>query len=90
VKASLSNVKSMLRSKKRKKVARHAEGNQVIEHGMKPSIARVPSGSSKLEQLEQHIDECLIEARLLDKEGLDDVIHYLRRARNAVVWKIGQ
>lgn len=89
VKTGLSNIKSVLRSKKRKKVARRAEENQVIEHGMKAKVARVPTGSSKLEELEQHIDECLIEARLLDKEGLEDVIHHLRRARNAVVWKIG-
>jgi hypothetical protein len=78
------------RGKKRKKEARHAEEYQVIEHGMKPTVARVPTGSSKLEQLEQHIDECLIEARLLDKERLEEVIHHLRKARNPVVWKIGQ
>jgi hypothetical protein len=90
VKTSLSNIKSVLRSKKRGRVAKRAEENQVVEHGMQASIARVPTGSSKLELLEQHIDECLIEARMLDKVGLEDVIHYLRRARNAVVWKIGQ
>lgn len=90
VKVGLQNIKGVLRSKKRKKVARRAEGNQIVEHGMKANVARVPTGSSKLELLEQHIDECLIEARLLDKEGLEDVIHHLRRARNAVVWKIGQ
>jgi hypothetical protein len=90
VKASLSNIKSVLRSKKRGRVAKRAEGNQIVEHGMKASVARVPTGTSKLEHLEQQIDECLIEARLLDREGLEDVINHLRRARNAVVWKIGQ
>ena len=57
-------------------------------HGM--TAAKTPVKVSKLEALEQHIDECLHEARLLDKDGLEDVINHLRRARNAVVWKIGQ
>jgi hypothetical protein len=29
-------------------------------------------------------------ARSLRREGFDDVIGYLRRARNEVVWKMGQ
>jgi hypothetical protein len=29
-------------------------------------------------------------ARGIDAEGLRDVVAYLRRARNAVVWKQGQ
>jgi hypothetical protein len=43
-----------------------------------------------LEALEEQIDECLTFAKRLDREGLQDVIVLLRRARNAVVWKAGQ
>jgi hypothetical protein len=35
------------------------------------------------------LDNCLTDAKHLDREGLDDVIRMLRNARNAVVWKLG-
>lgn len=91
VKANLSNLKSVLRSKKRKKVARRAEAmpNGQVSQPAAP-VARKVTGSSKLEALEFQIDECLTMARQTDREGLHDVIGLLRRARNAVVWKIGQ
>jgi hypothetical protein len=92
VKANLSNLKSVLRSKKRKKVAKRAEEGQPTATGHTPtaSVARKPTGNSKLEGLEYQIDECLIAAKQLDREALHEVIDSLRRARNAVVWKIGQ
>ena len=96
----LPNITSILRSKKRKKVARSAEAalpNGQVSQSSQPvssapavKVARVATGSSKLEGLELQIDECLISARHLDKEGLHDVIAMLRKVRNAVVWKIGQ
>jgi hypothetical protein len=43
-----------------------------------------------LPALEEQIDECLTLARGLDREGLADVIAILRRARNEVVWKMGE
>ena len=43
-----------------------------------------------LERLEEQIDECLTLARTLDREGLSGVIVMLRRARNEVVWKMGE
>jgi hypothetical protein len=43
-----------------------------------------------LELLEEQIDDCLILAKHLDREGLDSVIKLLRRARNEVDWKVGQ
>jgi len=92
VKSNLSNIKSVLRSKKRKKVAKRAEApgpNGAITQALAP-VARKATGSSKLDELELQIDECLILARQLDREALHDVIGLLRRARNAVVWKIGQ
>ncbi len=90
VKQSLSNIKSILRSKKRKKVARRAQAAQPVGAEPQLQVARKPTGGSKLEALELQIDESLILARQLDREGLADVIGLLRRARNAVVWKIGQ
>jgi hypothetical protein len=92
VKSNLSNIKSVLRSKKRKKVARVAQADPPAATPAAPQakVARIPTGGSKLEALELQIDECLIAARHLDREGLHDVIGMLRRARNAVVWKIGQ
>jgi len=92
VKANLSNLKSVLRSKRRKKVARRAQEaqpNGAAAH-LAPPVARKALGGTKLDELELQIDECLILARQLDRLGLHDVIGLLRRARNAVVWKIGQ
>lgn len=95
VKTSLSNIKSVLRSKGRKKKARKAtqQAEHMQEWLQQPKEKRPQpalSAADGLENLERHIDDCLHEARLLDREGLEDVMNYLRRARNAVVWKIGQ
>jgi hypothetical protein len=84
-----------MRSKKRKKVAKGAEHAQPSQETMAVArvatpVARKPLGSSKLDQLELQIDDCLILARQMDQEGLHDVIGLLRKARNEVVWKIGQ
>jgi len=43
-----------------------------------------------LEALEQLIDECLVLAKTLDRESLEDVIQHLRIARNTVVRKTGE
>ena len=90
IKANLSNLKSVLRSKNRTKVAqdKEQENEQVVDREITP-VARVASGSSDLEVLELQIDECLILAKQLDREGLENVINHLRKARNEVVWKIG-
>jgi hypothetical protein len=83
---------NVLRSKKRKKVAKRVEAPQAngpVVVAAAP-VARKATGGSKLEGLEFQIDECLILARQLDREGLQEVIGLLRRARNAVVWMIGQ
>jgi hypothetical protein len=92
IKGNLSNIKSVLRSKKRKKVAKRAEAAQpatAFALAAAP-VARKPLGHTKLDELELQIDECLILARQLDRDGLHDVIGLLRRARNEVVWKMGQ
>jgi hypothetical protein len=87
VRAGFMNAKSALRHKKRKRKGKQAEqphGEAVHEL---PKPVNRPHG---LEKLEEQIDDCLTSARLLDREGLEAVIHHLRRARNEVVWKIGQ
>jgi len=40
--------------------------------------------------LEEQIDDCLALAKEMDREGLVSVIALLRRARNEVVWKMGE
>jgi hypothetical protein len=89
VKQNLANIKSVLRSKRRrggrKPLDGQAGGHEAVA-AAKP--ARVPARG--LEKLEESIDECLWLARGLDPEGLEEVVELLRRARNAVVWKMGQ
>jgi hypothetical protein len=98
IKAHLSNVKSTMRSKKRRRVAQrtaepHPNG-AVSQPGQATSVAlavkRKPTGTTKLDELEYQIDECLILAKHMDRDALHEVISHLRRARNAVVWMIGQ
>ena len=62
-------------------------GNETAPLAIKP---RPAPHKSKLETLEEQIDECLTYARSLGHEGLEvDVIFHLRKARNGVVWKMG-
>jgi hypothetical protein len=89
VKANLSNLKSVMRSKGRKKKAKAAIAAASVP-GAKKIASLTHHSKSKLELLEEQIDESLTAARFLDKEGLADVILHLRKARNAVVWKMGQ
>jgi hypothetical protein len=88
VKNSLFNIKSVLRKqrRRRKAAARPEEQSAVLAAAPeKPKTAR-----RALEALEEQIDQCLLAARALDPEGLASVISQLRRARNEVVWKIGE
>jgi hypothetical protein len=86
VKNILSNVKSIVRKKRRKKAGK----KQVAEV---TNIVAAPTATvplAKLEALEEQIDDCLTLTKRLDRDGLAEVISLLRRARNGVVWKIGQ
>jgi hypothetical protein len=85
VKQNLSNVKSLLRNKLRNKPGKAAAESQPAEPAAAPR-----KGVRGLETLEEQIDECMTLAKNLDREGLDDVINLLRKARNKVVWKIGE
>ena len=87
VKQGLANLKSVLRSKGRKKAVR-AEPSAAAETVAVAMVQKVRSGS--LDTLEERIDDALTMARTLDREGLETVIAALRRARNEVVWKMGQ
>jgi hypothetical protein len=90
VQGHMSNVKSLLRKKGRKKIGRPKTVEQdgaVQAVSTPPKPTRIaPKG---LEALEEMIDDCLTVAKRMDREGLDDVIRLLRNARNAVVWKLG-
>jgi hypothetical protein len=90
VRQGLSNVKSVLRKKGRKrgKKGRLSRGALAVTNGVAPKIIRIPA--TVLVKLEVQIDACLTLARTTDADGLGDVIRELRSARNAVVWKQGK
>jgi len=88
VKANLANLKSVLRSKQRSKVASRAQ--KKLAPGEQKKVATVPTGDTQLELLEYQIDECMILAKSMDRDDLESIISHLRRARKEVVWKIGK
>ena len=85
VKANLANLKSNLRKKRRIQRGKRAElaDNGIQAVGKRPSI-------KGLELLEEQIDDCLTVAKHLDRQGLHEIISLLRRARNGIVWMIGE
>jgi hypothetical protein len=88
VRQNLSNIKSVLRKQSRKarrpkKVRPDARANSATAEAPRKAVRG-------LDALEEQIDECLTLARNLDREGLASVIGMLRRARNEVVWKMGE
>jgi hypothetical protein len=89
IKANLANVKSVLRKKKRKKPGRKPGQSTVsVVATVVAEPARI--NTKGFEQLEEQIDDCLTAARSLDRDVLHNVIGLLRKARNEVVWKLGQ
>jgi hypothetical protein len=88
VKVGLSNIKSVLRSKGRKRKARKATAGANAE--VSSHTPAGPQPKPRLGVLEEAIDECLMMAKAADRQGLEPVIDLLRRARNLVVWKMGQ
>src|ERR1700730_748990 len=80
VKANLANLKSVLRKKSRRK-------GKAVVGGL--AVAPTRSGH-RLEALEEMIDEALTLPKNLDRQALQHIIIHLRRARNMVVWKIGE
>ena len=84
VKASLFNVKSLLR---RKRQRRRRTEDAAAAAPERASMSR--SAVRDLQGLEENIDECLILARSIDRVSLETVINHLRRARNEVVLRAG-
>ncbi len=88
VRQNLSNVKSVLRKGLRKSGKRKQARDAAA--GIAPAAVAPRRSTDALANLEEHIDEAITIARVLDREGLQSVISLLRRARNEVVWKQGQ
>jgi hypothetical protein len=92
VKQILSFVKSTLR-KKRRKIRVHLEATSPIIETVPPPVESMSSAASTvgqdLQALEESIDECLMKAKTLDREGLASAIGHLRSARNEIVLKHG-
>jgi hypothetical protein len=88
VKVGLQNVKSVLRGKSRRRRKAKTAATLATSQVSQPTGTGVKR--NKLEALEERIDDTLTFARGLDDEGLHDVVGLLRRARNEVVWKMGQ
>jgi hypothetical protein len=89
VKQGLANVKSEMRKQRRERTTTTAPQPAA------PAVSRTPPAQAAragndLETLEVRIDECLSLARQMDAEGLEEVIAHLRRARNGVVWRLGE
>lgn len=89
VRQGLSNVKSVLRSRRRKRGGSTKEASAPAKLGWTGPPAPA-SSQMKLETLEERIDDCLMMARMMGEEGLTDVIQHLRRARNGIVWRLGE
>ena len=91
MKQNLSNVKSVLRKKLRSKPGRKKGTRSAGSSTTTAPITETPRKTIRgLDTLEEQIDECLTLAKSLDREGLADIIALLRRARNEVVWKMGE
>jgi hypothetical protein len=89
IKGNLANVKSVLRKKKRKKPGRKP-GQPAVAAVTAVAVGPPRISTKGFEKLEEQIDDCLTAARGLHNEALVGVVALLRRARNAVVWKLGQ
>jgi hypothetical protein len=87
-----ANIKSKLRKeykirrrRRRGRAAAAATGGSV--GGAAPRLTR---GIGSLHQLEAQIDDCLVQARRLGREDLEDVVKHLHRARNLVIVRLGE
>ena len=79
-----------LRQAQRNKPGKATKESQPAEPTTAASVAAPRKRVRGFESLEEQIDECLTLAKNLDREGLSSVINLLRRARNEVVWKMGE
>jgi hypothetical protein len=91
VKTGLANVKSVMRSKRRKR-GRPSKADAALAIAAAPKLSVVETANAAekgLEKLEIMIDDCIAAAKELQVKGLDDIIKALRYARRHVVWKLG-
>jgi hypothetical protein len=87
IQGTMANVKSLMRRKKREE-GESGSGNKLA--GRSPETAQANDASVALENLEVSIDDCLITAYNLDRDGLHEVIRLLRKARDTLVLKSGE
>ena len=89
VRQSLSNLKSILRH--RRKVRRQLKNadSSSLTNGTHPPIESFKASDRGLLHLEGQIDEALAFAKHLDAAGLDDIIRLLRTARNRIIVRMG-
>ncbi len=90
VKQGLSNLKSVMRNRRRRRRRIQAAGlvaaGSVARRGRPAGTGR---GGNALVNLESQIDEALVMARQLEAQGLEDVVRLLRTARNRVIVLLG-
>jgi len=91
IKNGLANLKSLMRKNKPKRTYNKSKGEAKFPAAATPSngTPTLHVSVSKLEGLEQQIDDCIVLAKNLDREGLENVIRSLRRARNEIVIRLG-
>ncbi len=87
VRTGLQNIKSVLRKKLGKRKTARQEQTDAPPPVQPAQQAPRRVAAKGLEQLEEHIDECLRMAKELDRDGLAEEISLLRQARNRVVMK---
>lgn len=85
VKDAMANAKSFMR-----KLLRGGGKKKVGRKARAAAAAAAAAPLASMQQLEVQIDECMSLAWSIDRKGLEDVIRLLRKARNAVVWKLGE
>jgi hypothetical protein len=100
IKNIMANTKSVMRKElRKKKPGKKKKIRKAIKLAKQPAAATpaiqqtvigYAATHAGFEELEEQIDECLSMAKTLDRDSLADVIHLLRRARNKVVWKLGE
>jgi hypothetical protein len=90
---ALANVKSSLRKKlkiKKRKGKAAAAASEAPAAAVVAVVAKLPrTARASLETLEVKIDDCMSLARGMDPTGLEEVIRWLRAARNKVVQMSG-
>jgi hypothetical protein len=83
---NLANLKSFLRRKERE--GQFATRNSTAPAGVTLILPTAGEEIPALEILEGQIDDCLMMAKKIDRDGLEEVIRNLRLARNEVVLKL--